>query len=119
MIKIDLSSVLGDLEKKKQATIQRLRRDGLLDKNKEQKENIVKTSKYKNWSIVRTIIILGVTKEMSRSNILLWAKGALEKQSPINVVDDQFRSPTLAEDLAKGCILIAEKEKKPIKIKIS
>jgi len=37
LIKIDLSSVLGDLEKKKQATIQRLRRDGLLDKNKEHK----------------------------------------------------------------------------------
>ena len=36
LIKIDLSSVLGDLEKKKQETIQRLRRDGLLTTNKEQ-----------------------------------------------------------------------------------
>src|SRR5690606_1834956 len=27
----------------------------------------------------------------------------------INVVDDQFRTPTLAEDLADGCLLIAEK----------
>ena len=47
---------------------------------------------------------------MSRSNIVLWAKEALTKGQKINVVDDQFRSPTLAEDLAAGCILIAEKE---------
>lgn len=39
----------------------------------------------------------------------MWAKGALEKQSLIKVVDDQFRAPTLAEDLAKGCIAIADK----------
>ena len=46
---------------------------------------------------------------MSRSNIVLWAKDALTKGQKINVVDDQFRSPTLAEDLADGCILIADK----------
>jgi dTDP-4-dehydrorhamnose reductase len=39
---------------------------------------------------------------------VLWAKGALEKGKPINVVDDQFRSPTLAEDLADGCILAVD-----------
>jgi len=33
----------------------------------------------------------------------------LEQGKVINVVDDQFRTPTLAEDLADGCILIAEK----------
>jgi dTDP-4-dehydrorhamnose reductase len=46
---------------------------------------------------------------MSRSNIILWAKGALEKGSPINVVDDQWRMPTLAEDLAECCLLAAKK----------
>ena len=49
---------------------------------------------------------------MSRSNIVLWAKEALTKGQKINVVDDQFRSPTLAEDLADGCILIADKKAK-------
>lgn len=63
------------------------------------------------WSIVRTILVYGVVPGLSRSNIVLWAKGALEKGSPINVVDDQFRTPTLAEDLADGCIGIAENEK--------
>ena len=47
---------------------------------------------------------------MSRSNIVLWAKQALEKGDPLTIVNDQFRSPTLAEDLAMGCWLIAEKQ---------
>jgi dTDP-4-dehydrorhamnose reductase len=59
------------------------------------------------WSILRTIIVYGIVDNMSRSNIVLWAKEALEKGQKINVVDDQFRSPTLAEDLAQGCILAA------------
>jgi len=62
------------------------------------------------WTIIRTIIVYGIVDNMSRSNIVLWAKGALEKGQKINVVDDQFRSPTLAEDLADGCILAAMKE---------
>jgi dTDP-4-dehydrorhamnose reductase len=61
------------------------------------------------WSILRTIIVYGIADDMSRSNLVLWAKGALEKGNKINVVNDQFRSPTLAEDLAEGCILCAEK----------
>jgi dTDP-4-dehydrorhamnose reductase len=72
-------------------------------------ENIVR-QKANKWSIARTVLVYGIVHDMSRSNIVLWAKGALEKGQPINVVDDQFRSPTLAEDLAKGCQLIEEKE---------
>ncbi|HAD96493.1 MAG TPA: NAD(P)-dependent oxidoreductase [Cryomorphaceae bacterium] len=63
-----------------------------------------------SWSIIRTVLVYGVAEEMSRSNIVLWAKGALEKEQQIRVVDDQFRSPTLAEDLADGCILAAKKK---------
>ncbi|MDQ3046006.1 MAG: NAD(P)-dependent oxidoreductase [Bacteroidota bacterium] len=62
------------------------------------------------WAIARTIIVYGIANKMSRSNIVLWAKEALEKGQKINVVDDQFRAPTLAEDLARGCIQIAEKD---------
>lgn len=72
-------------------------------------EQIIKTDCAK-WSIARTILVYGIVHDMSRSNIVLWAKGALEKGQPINVVNDQVRSPTLAEDLAIGCRLIEEKE---------
>ena len=77
-------------------------------------EKVLQNSEYKNWAIARTIIVYGLVEQMSRSNIVLWAKGALEKGDPINVVDDQFRSPTLAIDLAKGCIFIADKQAKGI-----
>ncbi|WP_316833133.1 SDR family oxidoreductase [Pedobacter aquatilis] len=67
-----------------------------------------------NWAILRTILVYGITNDMSRSNIVLWAKGALEKGQPINVVNDQWRMPTLAEDLAEACILAVEKSAKGI-----
>jgi len=78
-------------------------------KSKLASEELVVKSGYTNTAIARTIIVFGTGDNLSRGNLVLWAKGALEKQSPINVVDDQFRAPTLADDLAKGCILIVEK----------
>ena len=72
-----------------------------------QAEELIKNTKAK-WSILRTILVYGIVSDMSRSNIVLWAKGALEKGSPINVVNDQWRMPTLAEDLADCCLLAVE-----------
>lgn len=71
-------------------------------------EQIVQASKLK-WAMARTVLVYGIVDNMSRSNIVLWVKQNLEQGKTINVVDDQFRTPTLAEDLADGCILIAEK----------
>ena len=71
-------------------------------------EEIVK--KYaNNFAILRTVLVYGVVNDMSRSNIVLWAKQALSEGKSINVVDDQFRTPTLAEDLAMGCKLVCDK----------
>lgn len=61
-------------------------------------------------AIIRTVLVYGHTPGMSRSNIVLWVKESLENGKPINVVDDQWRTPTLAEDLAMGCYLVAKKE---------
>lgn len=72
-------------------------------------ENLLLNSDIR-YSILRTIIVYGVAADMSRSNIVLWAKGALEKGNPIKVVNDQYRMPTLAEDLAKACILAIDKK---------
>jgi len=62
------------------------------------------------WTVLRTIIVFGVGENLSKGNIVLWAKGALEKGEPLNIIDDQFRAPTLAEDLADICILAAKKK---------
>jgi dTDP-4-dehydrorhamnose reductase len=65
-----------------------------------------------SWSIARTVLVYGIVPGLSRSNIILWVKENLEKQNTIKVVDDQWRTPTLAEDLANGCWLLA-KDKVP------
>ncbi len=67
-----------------------------------------------NWTILRTVLVYGVTQDMSRSNIVLWVKKSLEEGKTINVVNDQWRTPTLAEDLAMGCYLAATKKAKGI-----
>lgn len=71
-------------------------------------EHAVMNAGLRRWAIARTIIVYGIAPGLSRSNVVLWAKGALEKGQPINVVHDQWRMPTLAEDLADGCIAIAK-----------
>jgi dTDP-4-dehydrorhamnose reductase len=76
-------------------------------------EEIVKQSKL-HWAILRTVLVFGVTEGMSRSNIVLWVKKSLEEGKVINVVNDQWRTPTLAEDLAMGCYLAAIKKAKGI-----
>lgn len=72
-------------------------------------EELVKNSNCK-WAIVRTVLVYGIVHEMSRSNIILWVKKSLKEGKTINVVNDQWRSPTLAEDLAMGCYLICKKD---------
>ncbi len=67
-----------------------------------------------DWSILRTVLVYGITPDMSRSNIVLWVKNSLEQGKSIKVVNDQWRTPTLAEDLAMGCYLAARKKAKGI-----
>jgi dTDP-4-dehydrorhamnose reductase len=62
------------------------------------------------WCIIRTIILYGVSDDVQRSNVVLWVKNSLEQHQPIRVVTDQYRSPTLAEDLAQACIRAAMKK---------
>jgi dTDP-4-dehydrorhamnose reductase len=71
-------------------------------------EHVVMEAGLAKWAIARTIIVYGIAEGLSRSNVVLWARSALEKGQPIKVVDDQWRMPTLAEDLADGCIRIAK-----------
>lgn len=72
-------------------------------------ENIVMNCKT-SWGIVRTVLVYGITPGMSRSNIILWVKDGLENGKTLQIVDDQLRSPTLAEDLAEGCLLVARRK---------
>ena len=55
-------------------------------------------------------MLFGVAENLTKNNIVLWAKSALKNKEKINIIDDQFRAPTLAEDLADACILAAMKK---------
>ncbi len=72
-------------------------------------EKIILNSNLK-WAMARTVLVYGIVSDMSRSNIILWVKNSLENSKPINVVNDQWRTPTLAEDLAMGCYLIVNQQ---------
>lgn len=77
-------------------------------------ENILIQSQNDNWSIARTIIVYGTANNLSRTNIVLWSIEALTKGDPMKIIDDQFRMPTWAEDLAWGCLEICNRNKKGI-----
>jgi len=57
------------------------------------------------FTIIRTILVYGMVDNKDRSNIVLWVKNSIEEKKQINVVTDQFRMPTFAEDLAESCFL--------------
>lgn len=61
------------------------------------------------WAIARTVLVIG-NAIGTRSNIISWVKDKLSKGEKIRVVNDQFRTPTFTEDLAKGIVLIIEKK---------
>jgi dTDP-4-dehydrorhamnose reductase len=76
-------------------------------------EKVIQSSSASS-AILRTVLVFGITRDMSRSNIVLWVKNSLEQKKTIHVVNDQWRTPTLAEDLAEGCYLAAKKKAKGI-----
>jgi dTDP-4-dehydrorhamnose reductase len=74
-------------------------------------EKILQKDSYSNWSIIRTIIVYGTGNNLSRSNIICWAKDTLEKGQELTIIDDQFRAPTWADDLAWACLRVCELNK--------
>lgn len=83
-------------------------------RSKVEAELILMNSEYSSWSIARTIILYGPGENLSRGNLIEWALNALPKNEPMRLVNDQFRSPTWAPDLAWGCIRICELNEKGI-----
>ncbi|MEE4000921.1 SDR family oxidoreductase [Tenacibaculum sp. FZY0031] len=63
-----------------------------------------------SYTILRTILVYGKVYDMSRSNIVLWVKQMLEEGKEITIVNDQFRMPTYAEDLALACKISIDKK---------
>lgn len=62
-----------------------------------------------NWAIARTVLVYG-KNHSGHSNILKIVKEKLEKGEEYSVVDDQLRTPTYVEDLARGIVFIIERK---------
>ena len=59
-------------------------------------------------SICRTAIVYGHEKHLSRGNVVRWLTDELRAGKAVNMVEDQFRNPTWAEDLATLLTLVVE-----------
>ena len=70
-------------------------------------EQVVQGTAGLRWAIARTVLVYGVLHGSGRSNLVLWVRDSLRAGRRIQVVSDQWRTPTLAEDLAQGCWLLA------------
>jgi dTDP-4-dehydrorhamnose reductase len=66
------------------------------------------------WAIVRTCLVFGHPFGSFRNNLVTWVNSKLEKKEKIKVVDDQFRTPTDAHDLASGIFQIIKKKSQGI-----
>jgi len=61
-------------------------------------------------AIVRTALVYGYEPLLPRNNIFTWAVDRLRQGEHIRVVDDQFRTPTFADDLARGLFALCDKK---------
>ena len=80
-------------------------------RSKAEAEKYLLDGEFTNWSIVRTIIVYGKGSNLSRTNLIIWAKESLEKGLEMKIIDDQFRAPTFVDDLAIACLTILRKNK--------
>lgn len=71
-------------------------------KSKLAAENAIRKAGLRSWAIARTVLVFGTGEKLGRSNIALWAIEQLSRGNTIRVVDDQWRTPTYAPDLAEG-----------------
>ena len=67
-------------------------------------EEIIKQTQI-NYTILRTILVYGLVDNMSKNNIVSWIKNGIENKQTLTIVNDQFRMPTLVDDLADACLL--------------
>ena len=76
-------------------------------RTKMEAEDAVKEYEY-DWAIVRTVLVYG-KPGTGRENLLTLVHRSLSQQKEIQIFDDQFRTPTYVEDIAKGIVTIIQK----------
>ena len=77
-------------------------------KSKWQAEELLFESGHKNYTVLRTSLIFGVGEALKKGNIFSWAMGELRAGKELNIVNDQFRTPTFVDDLVQACAKVVE-----------
>ncbi|PWH85901.1 SDR family oxidoreductase [Brumimicrobium oceani] len=77
-------------------------------KSKWEAEELIFESGYNKVSILRTSIVYGVGEALNKNNIFNWALAELRAEKQLNIVNDQFRTPTFVEDLVQACSKVIE-----------
>ena len=76
--------------------------------SKLQSEKII-LNKLKNVTIVRTSLVY--SNDNLNNNFLNWVKSSLSKKIKLNIVDDQYRTPTFLTDLVQAIFKIIDMKK--------
>lgn len=79
---------------------------GYYAKSKLEGERVIIDSNI-SYSILRTILVYGIHE---KANIVTFVKNSLEENKTVNLVSDQVRMPTFADDLSRACIKASEKK---------
>jgi dTDP-4-dehydrorhamnose reductase len=74
-------------------------------------ENALRGFDFLDWAVVRTVLLYGTAKDLSRSNVVLWMIDRLSEGKPLRVVDDQWRTPTYVRDLADGIVRLIDRDR--------
>lgn len=71
-------------------------------------ENALREVGLSDWTLVRTVLLYGTGRDLSRGNVVRWMINSLAADEEIHVVTDQWRTPTYVPDLADGLIRILD-----------
>jgi dTDP-4-dehydrorhamnose reductase len=66
-------------------------------------EEVIFESRHEQSTILRTSIVYGVGESLKKGNIFSWAINELRAGKDLNIVNDQFRTPTFVDDLVQAC----------------
>lgn len=81
---------------------------GTYGKSKWEAEELLMNSDYSPITILRTSLLYGVGESLKKSNIFVWAMDQLRQGKELNIVNDQLRTPTFVDDLARACLKVVQ-----------
>ncbi len=77
-------------------------------------ENYARGAGMDKWAIVRTVLVYGISENSPRQNFVTWLRDKLIAGNDVQIVTDQWRTPTYAPDLAEGIERIIRYQKQGV-----